>query len=63
MVDEDSQGTIRLIKLITGETPEAERRYIRYTHWYPDMWEDFEQMSSVDQEKFIQTYGAPDEYL
>jgi predicted phage terminase large subunit-like protein len=62
MVDECSQGVIRLIKLITGETPKAERRFIRYTHWYPDMWEDFEQMSAEAQAKFIQTYGAPEEW-
>lgn len=63
MVDENSQGTIRLIKLITGETPQPERRFIRYTKWYPDMWEDFEQMSSTEQEKFIQIYGAPIEWM
>ena len=63
MVDEDSQGTIRLVKLITGETPKAERRFVRYTKWYPDMWEDFEQMNAFEQEKFIQTYGAPEEYM
>jgi predicted phage terminase large subunit-like protein len=63
MVDENSQGTIRLIKLITGEEPKQERRFIRYTKWYPDMWEDFEQMSSIEQEKFVQTYGAPLEWM
>lgn len=63
MVDEDSQGTIRLIKLITGETPAEERRFLRYTKWYPDMWEDFEQMDSVAQQKFVQTYGAPEEWM
>ena len=63
MVDECSQGVIRLIKLITGEEPKAERRFLRYTHWYPDMWEDFEQMTPEQQEKFILTYGAPEEWL
>ena len=63
MVDENSQGTIRLIKLVTGETPKAERRFIRYVKWYPDMWEDFEQMNAADQEKFVQTYGAPIEWM
>lgn len=63
MVDENSQGTIRLIKLITGEEPKPERRFIRYTKWYPDMWEDFEQMSSAEQEKFVQIYGAPLEWM
>lgn len=63
MVDENSQGTIRLIKLITGETPKAERRFLRYTHWYPDMWEDFEQMTPNEQERFVQIYGAPEEWM
>jgi predicted phage terminase large subunit-like protein len=63
MVDECSQGVIRLIKLVTGEEPKAERRFLRYTKWYPDMWEDFEQMTPAQQEKFIQTYGAPEDWL
>jgi predicted phage terminase large subunit-like protein len=62
MVDECSQGCIRLIKLITGETPKPERRFVRYTKWYPDMWEDFDRMTPLEQEKFIQTYGAPEEW-
>lgn len=62
MVDEMSQGLIRLIKLITGETPKEEKRFLRFTKWYPDMWDDFEQMSDIEQEKFIQTYGAPLEW-
>ena len=62
MVDENSQGTIRLIKLITGDEPKPERRFIRYVRWYPDMWEDFEQMSPAEQDKFIKTYGAPLEW-
>jgi hypothetical protein len=27
------------------------------------MWEDFEQMSSAEQEKFVQVYGAPLEWM
>lgn len=63
MVDECSQSLVRLIKLITGEEPKGERRFLRYTKWYDDMWEDFEQMSPVEQEKFIYTYGAPIEWM
>lgn len=63
MVDEASQGNIRLIKLITGEEPKPERRFIRYTKWYPDMWEDFNHMNDLEQQKFIQTYGAPEEWM
>ena len=62
IVDMTSQGVVRLIKLITGEEPKAEKRYLRYTKWYPDMWADFEKMDPLAQEKFIQTYGAPLEY-
>ena len=62
MVDEASQAIVRLIKQFTGEEPKAEHRFIRYTKWYPDMWEDFEQMNAADQEKFILTYGAPEEW-
>lgn len=62
MVDADTQALARLIKLITGEEPMPERRYIRFTKWYPDMWSDFEQMNSFEQEKFINTYGAPLEW-
>lgn len=62
MVDANTQALARLIKLITGEEPMPERRYIRFTKWYPDMWTDFEQMNSFEQEKFINTYGAPLEW-
>ena len=63
MVDEASQGNIRLIKLIKGEEPIPERRFVRYTKWYPDMWEDFDQMTAKEQEKFVLTYGAPEEWM
>lgn len=62
MVDEGSQSIIRLIKMITGDEPKPERRFVRYTKWYPDMWEDFEQMTAKEQEKFVLTYGAPEEW-
>lgn len=62
MVDAMSQALARIIKLITGEEPMPERNYIRYTRWYPDMWEDFESMSDIEQDRFIKTYGAPLEW-
>lgn len=62
MVDEMSQSLIRMIKLTTGETPRPERHFVRYTKWYPDMWDDFEQMTAAEQQKFIQAYGAPLEW-
>jgi predicted phage terminase large subunit-like protein len=62
MVDSTSQALSRLIKLITGEESIPERKYLRYTKWYPDMWEDFEQMNEMEQEQFIRTYGAPLEW-
>lgn len=62
MVDSTSQALSRLIKLITGEEAIPERKYLRFTKWYPDMWEDYEQMNEMEQEKFIRTYGAPLEW-
>ena len=62
MVDSETQAISRLIKLITGEEPLPNRRPIRYVKWYDDMWEDFENMNAVEQEKFIATYGAPLEW-
>ena len=62
MVDACSQALTRLIKLATGEEAMPERNYLVYNKWYPDMWEDFEQMNSMEQEEFIRTYGAPLEW-
>jgi phage terminase large subunit-like protein len=63
MVDADTQALTRLIKLITGEEDlPKERRYVRFTKWYPDMWEDFEQMDEFQQTQFINKYGAPEEW-
>ena len=62
MVDSETQAIARLIKLITGEEPLPNRRAIKYVKWYPDMWEDFENMNAMEQEKFIATYGAPLEW-
>ena len=62
MVDSTSQALSRLIKLITGEEAIPERKYLRFTKWYPDMWDDFEQMNEMEQEQFIRTYGAPLEW-
>ena len=62
MVDAETQALARLIKLVTGEEPIPERKYLRYTKWYPDMWEDYEQMNAMEQEEFVRTYGAPLEW-
>lgn len=62
MVDSTTQALARLIKLITGEEPRPAKRIIRYNKWYPDMWEDYEQMNSYEQEQFILKYGAPLEW-
>lgn len=63
MVDSTTQALTRLIKLITGEEDlPKERKYIRFTKWYPDMWEDFDQMNEFEQQQFINKYGAPEEW-
>lgn len=62
MVDANTQSLTRVIKLTTGEEPKPARRIQRFVHWYPDMWEDYDQMTPVEQERFIATYGAPLEW-
>lgn len=62
MVDSCSQALTRLIKLITGEEPMPEKNYIRFVKWYPDMWDDYNNMNALDQENFIKLYGAPLEW-
>lgn len=62
MVDAQSQGLGRIIKLITGEIPMPRRRHVRYTKWHPDMWEDYEQLDEAGQEEYIALYGAPEEW-
>lgn len=62
MVDACSQALARLIKLVTGEESVPERKYLRFTKWYPDMWEDYESMDELSQQNFIRTYGAPLEW-
>ena len=62
MVDSETQAIARLIKLITGEEPIPNRKPMRFVKWYPDMWEDFNNMNALEQEKFITTYGAPLEW-
>ena len=62
MVDACTQALARIIKMITGEEPKPQRRFLRFSRWYPDMWADYEQLNSLDQEKFIAMYGAPMEW-
>lgn len=62
MVDSCTQALSRIIKLVTGEEAMPEKHYIRFVKWYPDMWDDYEQMNEMEQEAFIRTYGAPLEW-
>ena len=62
MDDSETQALARLIKLVTGEEAMPDKNYLVYNKWYPDMWEDFEQLNSLEQEQFIRTYGAPLEW-
>lgn len=62
MVDAGTQAMSRLIKITTGEEPRPARRFIRFNKWYPDMWADYENMNSYEQEQFIHKYGAPLEW-
>lgn len=63
MVDSQTQGVSRVLKLIVGELPLPKKRYYqRYTHWHKDMWEDYEQLDEEGQREYIKQYGAPEEW-
>lgn len=62
MVDSCSQALARIIKLLTGEEPMPHHKIVKFVKWYPDMWEDYESMSDIEQQRFIDTYGAPLEW-
>lgn len=62
MVDMNTQVLARAIKIITGEEPIGKKRYIKFNKWYPDMWEDYDKLTSSEQEEFISRYGAPLEW-
>lgn len=62
MVDACSQALARIIKLLTGEEPMPQRKIVKFVKWYPDMWEDYENMSDIEKQRFIDTYGAPLEW-
>lgn len=62
MVDAETQALSRIIKLVTGEEPMPAKNYLRFVKWYPDMWEDYENLGDKEQEEFIRTYGAPLEW-
>lgn len=63
MVDSQTQGLSRILKLITGEIAlPAKKRKIRYTKWHKDMWEDFEALDEEGQNEFLAKYGYPEEW-
>ena len=64
MVDSQTQGLSRIIKLIVGDIKMPERRaHIRYTHWHSDMWEDYEMLKTDDdRQKYLLINGYPDEW-
>lgn len=64
MVDANSQGTSRIIKIITGEIkPAKHRTAVRYVHWRPDQWEDYNQLKSEAQkEAYCRAFGYPEEW-
>ena len=62
MVDSQTQGLSRILKLITGEIPMPKRKHVRYTKWHPDMWEDYEALDDDGKLAFIAYHGAPEEW-
>lgn len=64
MVDSQSQGLSRILKMVTGEIPmPVKRRHAFYRQWYPDDWSDYNNMTTEEQNVFINTKGAPLEWI
>lgn len=64
MVDSQTQGLSRIIKIITGEIAKPEHTATkRYTHWHEDMWEDFEQLNTDEErDQYCKVMGYPEEW-
>lgn len=63
MVDSQTQGLSRILKLIVGEIPmPAKKRKVRYTKWHPDMWDDYYSLDDEGQAEFLAKYGLPEEW-
>lgn len=63
MVDMQTQGITRIIKLIVGEIPMPHKKHERYIEWYEDMWQDYESLTDDnDRDAFVKYHGAPVEW-
>lgn len=65
MVDSQTQGLSRIIKLITGDIAMPKHnKQRRYNEWRKDLWEDFENCKNDEErEQFFDLYGYPKEWL
>ncbi len=64
MVDSQTQGLSRIIKLITGDIAMPKHnKQRRYSEWRKDLWEDFENCKNDEErEQFFDLYGYPEEW-
>lgn len=63
MVDMQTQGLTRIIKLIVGEIPMPTKIHARYTEWTEDLWEDYDSLyEDDDRDQFVKYHGAPLEW-
>lgn len=63
MVDSQTQGINRILKLIVGDIEMPKKRlYSRYNRWHSDMWEDYYALDEEGQRNYIATFGAPEEW-
>ena len=65
LVDAHSQSINKNIPLLTGEEKAEKRpeRFTRYSEWWPEMWEDYNNLSTREEKnEFIRYHGAPMEW-
>lgn len=64
IVDSTTQALSRLKKILSGdEVVLPKKRYSRFSEWTPDIWEDYNRLTSFEKRQFIDKYGAPLQWI
>lgn len=64
MVDSETQGISRIIKLVVGDlSMPKHRKKLFYRAWTADVWEDYESCKTEEERsQFFNTFGYPEEW-
>lgn len=63
MVDMQTQGLSRIVKLIVGDLPMPAKKGVKYRYWYDDMWADYYSLSDDKaRDEYVNYHGKPFEW-